>query len=316
MNLEPRTRAEREAIGRSAEEQREHERRMVAEHYQHDAAIFSLVLDRRLAYATGVFLDPREDLETAQARKYERIRAKLAIAPGERVLDVGCGWGSNLLYLAEHTEGTFHGITLSERQRAEALRRAEAAGVADRVRIDLCHVEDLRIDPASYDVVLFSGSIVHMHNREAIHRMVGRILKPGGRMLISDCYFPQEARGDRESDATQYIFVEALGYCRLIGLGEEITMIEKAGMDVLHVEDLTSSYAITLDRWIDNVRTHRKRIEELAPGFSRVLQQYMTIAKLSFARRTALEYMILATKGRPAIEVGSWPIPAQEEPEQ
>ena len=90
-------------------------------------------------------------------------------------------------------------------------------------------------------------------------------------------------------------------------------MIETAGMDVLHLEDLTSSYAITLDRWIDNVRTHRKRIEEIAPGFSRVLQQYMTIAKLSFARRTALEYMILATKGRPKVEVGSWPIPAREE---
>lgn len=306
------TRAERDAMKRSADEQREHERRMVADHYEHNAAIFSMVLDSRLAYATGVFLDPNEDLETAQERKYARIQAKLAIKPGEKVLDVGCGWGSNMLYLAQHTEGVFYGITLSHKQREEALRRAKAGGVDDRVEIDVRHVEDLRIEPASFDVALFSGSIVHMHNREAVHKMVGDVLRPGGRMLISDCYYPVEVRGDRDSAATHYIFVEALGYCRLLSLGEELMLIERAGLDVLHVEDLTSSYVLTLDRWIDNVRKNRRHIEEISPGFSRVLQQYMTIAKLSFARRTALEYMILATKGQPKVSPGAWPIPLPE----
>lgn len=305
----PRTRAEREAAARTAAEQIAHERVQVAEHYQHDPAIFSMVLDRRLAYATGVFNDPEEDLDAAQERKFARIASKLAIQPGERVLDVGCGWGSNLLYLAEHTMGDFHGITLSDRQREEALSRARAAGVDSRVRIDVCHVEDLAIEPGSLDVLLFSGSIVHMHHREAIHGMVGRLLRPGGRVLISDCYFPVQERGDRESDATQYIFVEALGYCRLIALSEELAMMERAGLDVLHVEDLTAHYAITLARWIDNVRRNRRRIDALSPGFSRVLQSYMTVARLSFARRTALEYMILATKGRPAVDPGRWSIP-------
>jgi cyclopropane-fatty-acyl-phospholipid synthase len=313
MSTVAHTRPEREAMARSSAEQREHERNVVAEHYQHDVDIFSMVLDSRLAYATGVFASLDEDLETAQARKFARIQAKLAIKPGERVFDVGCGWGSNLLFLAEHTEGEFFGITLSEKQREEALRRARLAGVADRVNIEVRHVEDLALEPASFDVVLFSGSIVHMHNREEIHQMVSRILRPGGRLLISDCYFPAERRGDRESAATDYIFVEALGYCRLLHLSDELSFIERAGMDVLHVEDLTSSYAITLERWIDNVRKNRRRIEELSPGFSRLLQQYMTIAKLSFARRTALEYMILATKGRPAVDVGTFPIvPASE----
>ncbi|MEZ4301010.1 MAG: class I SAM-dependent methyltransferase [Polyangiaceae bacterium] len=303
------TQAERAAMERSREEQIEHERAQVAEHYQHEPAIFSMVLDRRLAYATGVFHDPSEDLDTAQNRKFARIAAKLAIKPGEKVLDVGCGWGSNLLYLAQHTEGVFHGITLSERQRGEAMSRARAWGVDDRVTIDVCHVEELAFAEESFDAILFSGSIVHMHNRAGIHGLVSRALKPGGRMLISDCYFPATERGDRESEATQYIFVEALGYCRLIGLWEELSMIEKAGLDILHVEDLTRHYALTLGKWIDNVRRNRQRIEALSPGFSRVLQSYMTVAKMSFARRTALEYMILATKGQPAVDVGRWEIP-------
>lgn len=302
------TRPEREAMERSPASQREHERRVVAEHYQHEVEIFKMVLDSRLAYATGVFESPEEDLEAAQARKFARIQAKLDIKPGERVFDVGCGWGSNLLYLAEHTEGHFFGITLSERQREEALARARAAGVADRVEIEVRHVEDLALPPASFDVMLFSGSIVHMHNREEVHQKVARLLRPGGRLLISDCYYPAEQRGDRESAATDYIFVEALGYCRLLHLSEELSLIERAGMDILHVEDLTSSYALTLERWIDNVRKNRRRIEALSPGFSRLLQQYMTVAKLSFARRTALEYMILATLGRPRVEVASFPI--------
>jgi len=292
----PQTRAEREATRRTREQQREYERQAVAGHYEHDPEVFSLVLDHRLTYSTGVFLSPQEDLETAQERKFARLRDWLAIRPGERVLDVGCGWGSNLLYLAQHTEGRFHGITLSARQREVALRRARDWGVADRVTIDLCHVEDLRWEPESFDAVLFSGSIVHMHHREAIHPMVGRLLRPGGRLLLSDCYWPPQARGDRESRATHYIFVTALGYCRLLTLAGELALIEGAGLDVLRVEDLTGSYVLTLGRWIDNVRRNWDRIEELAPGFAGVLQGYMTVARLSFGRRTALEYLILAAR--------------------
>jgi cyclopropane-fatty-acyl-phospholipid synthase len=309
LEITPRTSAERAATKRTPEEQREHERREVAQHYEHNPDIFSLVLDRRLAYATGVFISPDEDLETAQERKFARVLAKLDIRPGEKVLDVGCGWGSLLLYLAQHTAGEFHGITLSSKQREVALQRARDWGVADRVRIDLTHVENLQPAPESYDVVLFSGSIVHMHNREEIHQRVGRLLKPGGRLFISDCYYPEQVRGNRDSNATQYIFVTALGYCRLLSLSEELGLIERAGLDLLHVEDLTSSYVLTLQRWIDNIRKHRARIEALAPGFAKVLQSYMTVARLSFDRRTALEYMILASKGRPRLNIGAWPIP-------
>lgn len=292
----PDTALEREASRRGKAPQREHERRRVAEHYEHRPEIFELVLDRGLAYATGIFQDDGDDLETAQARKYAFVKSSLGILRGHSVLDVGCGWGSNLLYLAEHTDGQFHGITLSAKQRDVALARAKVLGVSGRVRVDVCHVEDLALEPESLDAALFVGSIVHMHNREDIHRRIGAALRPGGRLLISDCFFPSERRGDRDSAASQYIFVEALGYCRLLHLSEELALIEEAGVDVVKVANLTDSYVNTLGCWIDNVRKHRERIDELSPGFSQLLQTYMTIAKLSFSRRSALEYMIVARK--------------------
>jgi cyclopropane-fatty-acyl-phospholipid synthase len=282
---------------RSAADQREYERQKVAEHYEHDPEIFELVLDQRLGYATGMFRNAGESLEVAQSRKYAWIAEQLQIREGDQVLDVGCGWGSNLLHLAEVTPGRFHGVTLSPKQRQYALDHARELGVGDRVRVDAMHVEDLELAPGSLDAVLFVGSIVHMHNREEIYGRVTSALRPGGRLLISDCFYPVQVRGDRQSSATRFIFFDALGYCRLLSLSGELTLIEGAGLDIDRVENLTGSYVLTLERWIENVRRNRARIEELSPGFARVLQTYMTIAKLSFARRTALEYMILATKG-------------------
>ncbi len=299
--------AERQAARRSALAQREFERQQVAAHYQESPEVFSLVLDSALTYSTGIYLRPGEDLETAQRRKFEHVASLLSIEPGERVLDVGCGWGSNLLYLAAHSEGLFHGITLSAKQAEELLRRARERGLEDRVCVDVCHVEDLDFAADSFDAVLFSGSIVHMRNREEIHRDVARMLRPGGRLLISDCYFPGELRGDRASQATDYIFYQTLGYCLLLNLHQELGLIEQAGLDVFYVRDLTRSYVRTLEAWIDNIRRNRDDIERLAPGFAAVLQGYMTVAKLSFQRRTALEYLILAVKGEPRGGFGAGP---------
>jgi cyclopropane-fatty-acyl-phospholipid synthase len=302
----PHTPLERDATTRSAEEQIEFERRNVANHYEHDADIFSLVLDSQLTYSTGIFQSSAEDLETAQQRKFAHVRNLLRIRPGEQVFDAGCGWGSILLYLAEHTEGRFHGVTLSAKQREVALARARQRGIDDRLQIDIAHVGELDLKPHSLDVIIFSGSIVHMHDREGIHEWAATCLRPGGRMLISDCYFPAKPRGSRESEATEYILGRALGYCRLLTLSEELGLIEKNGLDVRLVEDLTSSYVHTVSHWINNIRRHRPQIEALAPGFAHLLQCYMTIGRLSFLRRTALEYMIVATKEGSNADLADW----------
>ena len=174
------TRAEAEALTRSSADQREHERQVVAEHYEHDAEIFTHVLGRHLAYSTGIYHDPREDLDVAQDRKLAWITDRLMIQPGDRVLDVGCGWGSALLHLAGNTAGHIRGITLSGHQRAFALERARERGIDERVTIDLAHIGDVELAPESLDAVLFIGSVVHMHDRAAVYAKVADALKPGG----------------------------------------------------------------------------------------------------------------------------------------
>src|SRR5260370_7458003 len=139
--------AEQQAALRTRDEQREYERAQVATHYENSPEVFSLVLDSALAYSTGIYVTPQDELEAAQQRKFAYIHRLLSIRPGERVLDVGCGWGSNLLYLASRTNAIFHGITLSSPQAEELLRRASARGLRNKVPIDLSPVADPALPP-------------------------------------------------------------------------------------------------------------------------------------------------------------------------
>ncbi len=296
----------------TSREQIDLERRRVAEHYEHDPEIFRMVLGARRAYSTAIWSQADDTLDTAQERKCQSIAARLSLAPGERVLDVGCGWGSVLLYLAKkHPEVSFDALTLSQKQRDEVSRLAIEGGVSEKIRLILEHFETAPLTEGSYDAIYFVGSIVHMKHREAVLSRAAKLLKPGGRLFISDCYFPVQERGDRDSRANRYILHEVLGYCQLRPLSEELLDIERNGLDILHVQDLTASYVKTVDAWIDNIRKHRAEINARAPGFAHILQSYITVGRRSFHQRTALEYMLVAQKSGPLsrrIDPSYWPV--------
>lgn len=286
---------EPDAKGRTESEQRQFERDMIAAHYDNNPQAFALVLGETMGYAAGIFHDPRESLEIGQNRKVEVIERTLGIRSGFRLLDVGCGWGNVLLPLARRHDAYFHGVTLSETQRAYLMERAAVAGVAHRVHVGVGHVEEQSLRDGDYDGVVFSGSLIHMHHRGNIHRLVSRLLRPGGFQFISDSYVPARLRGALANRAADYIR-ETFGSTRIVAIWQELRLIEEAGLGVLEVRELTGSYVITIDHWIRNIRAHRDQLEQLIPGFAKRLQSYMTLGKLAFQRRTALEYIIVARK--------------------
>src|SRR5690606_5700919 len=140
-------------------------RRNVAHHYDLSDRLYELFLDSDRQYSCAYFRNDNETLEVAQENKKRHIAAKLLLEPGQRVLDIGCGWGGMALHLAQAADVEVTGITLSERQHAVATRRAEEAGLSHRVRF---HLRDYREETERYDRIVSVGMFEHvgfLHHR-------------------------------------------------------------------------------------------------------------------------------------------------------
>jgi len=158
-------------------------RRNVAHHYDLKDELYELFLDADKQYSCAYFTDPANSLEQAQADKKAHIAAKLALRPGQRVLDIGCGWGGMALYLNKVADVDVLGVTLSEHQLKIARQRAEAAGVSDRVQFEL---RDYRLLDERFDRIVSVGMFEHVGARHYDEFFVQcrRLLKPDGVMLL------------------------------------------------------------------------------------------------------------------------------------
>ena len=158
-------------------------RRNVAHHYDLKDELYELFLDDDKQYSCAYFTDPANSLEQAQADKKAHIAAKLALEPGQRVLDIGCGWGGMALYLHKVAGVDVLGITLSERQLKVARERAEAAGVADHVRFELI---DYRKVEETFDRIVSVGMFEHVGAKhyDEFFAKCRKLLKPDGVMLL------------------------------------------------------------------------------------------------------------------------------------
>jgi cyclopropane-fatty-acyl-phospholipid synthase len=226
----------------------ERDRIAVTHHYDLSNRFYQLFLDPTMAYSCAVFSDVAEDLATAQHRKLDLICRKLRLQPGERVLDIGCGWGSFIIHAAREYAVEATGITLSERQAELARSRIEAAGLSDRCSVQLCDYRQLE-DPGSFDKVASIGMYEHVgHARApeyfaAIHRM----LRPGGAYLHHAITRGTSATGSRGPTlTTRYVFPDH----ELLPIADTLRFAETAGFDIRDVENLREHYALTLRRWI------------------------------------------------------------------
>ncbi|MFO1115244.1 MAG: cyclopropane-fatty-acyl-phospholipid synthase family protein [Beijerinckiaceae bacterium] len=252
-------------------------RRNVAHHYDLDGRLYDLFLDRDRQYSCAYFERPDMDLEEAQLAKKRHVAAKLLAEPGQRVLDIGCGWGGMALYLARHCGADVTGITLLEEQIAIARARSEESGCSGRVRF---RIEDYRDTDETFDRVVSVGMFEHVGpaHFETYFAKVACFLNEDGVALIHTIG-RADGPGATNPWISKYIFPG--GY--IPSLSEMSAAVEKAGLFVTDVEVLRMHYAETLKAWRERFMARRDEALGLYDErFCRMWEFYLSICELAF----------------------------------
>ena len=273
-------------------------KRNVAHHYDIGNDLYRLFLDDDLQYSCAYFTDPANSLEQAQADKKAHIAAKLNLKPGQRVLDIGCGWGGTALYL-NHVAGVeVLGVTLSEEQIKVARERAEAAGVADQVKFELL---DYRHVTGRFDRIVSVGMFEHVgaaHYEEFFAKCYD-LLTDNGVMLLHTIGKLGKASSP-EPFTDKYIFP---GY-HLPSLSSMVAASEKVRLIAADVEMLRLHYAYTLRAWLERTEAARERIVALHDErFFRMWQFYLAGAVVGFESGTMCNYQIQYLRDRRATPI-------------
>jgi cyclopropane-fatty-acyl-phospholipid synthase len=272
----------------------------VAHHYDIGNALYRLFLDTdHMQYSCAYW--PRDDmtLEEAQEAKLAHIAAKLALSPGQRVLDIGCGWGGMAIYLARHAGVTVHGITLSEEQLALARERARQAGVADRITFELVDYRDLGARGARYDRIVSVGMFEHVGQPqfERFFRDCANLLTDEGVMLLHTIGRMGKP-GSTDAFTRKYIFPG--GY--IPALSETVAASEKVRLIAADVETLRLHYAKTLRAWYARCVDHQEEIVAMFDErFYRLWTFYLAGATAAFESGAMCNYQIQYTRSRHAL---------------
>ena len=270
------------------------DRRAVRHHYDVSNDFYRLVLGPSLVYSCAYFSDPADSLEDAQERKLDVICRKLALQPGERFLDIGCGWGSLVLHAAEHYGVRATGITLSRPQAALARRRATEHGLGDRVEIRVADYREL--GDRRFDKIASVGMYEHV-GRAALARYIGTVhdlLRPGGLLLNHGISPLHNDPPDPRSFIARYIFPDG----ELQPLARVIGTMQHQALEVRDVESLREHYTLTLRHWVDNLRAAWDRAVGLVGSErARAWELYMAGSAGAFDAGEISVFQVLAVRG-------------------
>jgi cyclopropane-fatty-acyl-phospholipid synthase len=273
-------------------------KRNVAHHYDLSGALYDLFLDRDRQYSCAYFDEPDLSLDAAQDHKKAHIAAKLLLEPGQRVLDIGCGWGGMALYLHRVADVDVLGITLSQEQLKVARDRAAAAGVGDRVRFELA---DYRQVTGRFDRIVSVGMFEHVgppYYRTFFDKC-RTLLSPEGVMLLHTI---GRADGPGATDPwiAKYIFPG--GY--VPALSQMMPAIERSMLWLTDVEALRLHYARTIEHWYDRATAAEARITALYDArFFRMWQFYLAGAIAAFRHDGHLVFQLQLTRKRDAVPI-------------
>ena len=274
-------------------------RRNVAHHYDLKDELYELFLDEDKQYSCAYFTDPGNSLEQAQADKKAHIAAKLDLKPGQRVLDIGSGWGGMALYLHQVAGVDVLGVTLSERQLKIARQRAAAAGVSDHVKFELI---DYRLLDETFDRIVSVGMFEHVGAKhyDEFFAKSRQLLKRDGVMLVHTIGKLGEISKGPDPFTDKYIFP---GY-HLPSLSQMCAASEKARLIASDVENLRLHYAHTLRHWLERATKARAQIVEMYDErFFRMWEFYLAGGIVMFESGAACNYQVQYIRERTALPI-------------
>jgi cyclopropane-fatty-acyl-phospholipid synthase len=274
-------------------------RKNVAHHYDLGDELYDIFLDDYRQYTAAYYRDPGNSLEQAQRDKMAHIAAKLALRPGVRVLDIGCGWGGLAIYLHKLAGVDVLGITLSKEQLKVARQRAEDAGVSDHVKFELV---DYRKVEGTFDRIVVVGMLEHVglaHYEEFFARCRA-LLEPDGVMLLHTIGRLGGAARGPDPFTDKYIFP---GY-HVPSLSQLTPASEKARLIVSDIEILRLHYVYTLEAWLERFTAARERVIRMYDErFFRMWEFYLAAGVVMFESGSGCNYQIQYIRDRRALPI-------------
>jgi cyclopropane-fatty-acyl-phospholipid synthase len=275
---------------------RERDARAVRHHYDVSNEFFELFLGEAMTYSCAIFSRGATTLEEAQEAKLELVCTKLGLEPGERVLDVGCGWGSFAIHAAANHGVRVLGITLSEPQAELARRRVAERGLDGQVEIRVADYRELDAEP--FDAIASIGMVEHVGGSQidVYAERLARLLRPGGRLLNHGIARLRHTDPEAGAFSERYVFPDAAP----LHLSRILFALERAGFETEHVEGFRLDYAETLRHWARRLDDNLDEALRLAgPERVRVWRLYLRAARRGFESSFTSVYQVRASLPRP-----------------
>jgi len=273
------------------------DRQAISFHYDVSNEFYKLWLDREMVYSCAYFKSEQDTLETAQAQKFDYICRKLRLRPGERLLDIGCGWGGLILHAARHYGVHATGITLSQQQLALAQRCIAEAGLTSRCDVRLLDYRDAQ-QPGEFDKLVSVGMVEHVGESALpeYFRSAFRLLRPGGVFLNHGIgRAGNRPKPDEPTFTDIYVFPDA----DLVPISTTLVSAEGAGFEVRDLENLREHYFLTLCQWLRRLEANQEQARSLIGEVKyRVWRLYLAGSAYYFQSGKLELYQSLLVKNR------------------
>jgi cyclopropane-fatty-acyl-phospholipid synthase len=258
------------------------------QHYDQDPRIFELFLDKSRKYSSGLYEWPDDTLDVAQENKLHFVANRLNLKPGARLLDIGCGWGSLILFMAANYNATTVGVSPAPNQHAYIAGRAAELGLAERVTTRVGQIEELDLEPRGFDAITMLGSIVHMPDLAAVFSKAREALRPRGVLYVSESCYRNAAKRAEFAERESWLFVRdsIFGWGDMRPLSDLVRGAEDAGFSVIAVDDLTDHYRRTIEHWLANVERNADELDRIENGLPERLTRYLETANAGWGFTT------------------------------